>query len=305
MAHIPVLLKEVIHYLDLQPGDTILDATIDGGGHAAEILKAIGKNGKLIGIEQDKEILEQLELRIKNKELNSNLILINGNFRDLDELIAPYNIKSINGAIFDLGMSSLQLKESGRGFSFQKNEPLLMTFKSEIWPDDLTAKEIINRWNEKEIADVLYEYGEERYGRRIAKGIVEARKKEPIETTFDLVDVIRVNVPAAYRNPPAGGRRINCCTRTFQALRIAVNDELKALEEGIEKTWNLLSKKSKLVVISFHSLEDRIVKNFFREKFKNNKEGIILTKKPVTPAEEEIKLNPASASAKLRAIEKL
>lgn len=298
MGHIPVLLKEIIHYLDLQSGDTILDATVDGGGHAAAVCEEIGSNGLLIGIDQDKEILKATECKMKKSKCK--IILINGNFRDLDELVAPYNIKSIDGAIFDLGMSTLQLEESSRGFSFQRNEPLLMTFKSEIGPNNLTAKKIVNRWNEKEIADILYKYGEERYSRRIARGICEKRKKERIETTFNLVDIIRVSVPAAYRN----NRRINCCTRTFQALRIAVNDELRALEEGIEKSWNLLSKKSRLVVISFHSLEDRIVKNFLREKFKN-KEGVILTKKPIIPTEEEIKLNPASRSAKLRAIDKI
>lgn len=291
--HIPVLLKESVELLKPKRRDTILDATIDGGGHAKAILERIGEKGRLIGIDQDKKILENLKSE-------TNLILINGNFKDLDKLIAPYKIKKLDGAIFDLGMSTLQLEESGRGFSFQRNEPLLMTFKSEIGPSDLTAKEIINRWNEKEIADVIYKYGEERYSRRIARGICEKRKKERIETTFNLADIIRVSVPAAYRN----NRRINCCTRTFQALRIAVNDELNSLKQGLEKTWELLSRESRLVVISFHSLEDRIIKNFLREKFKN-KEGVILTKKPITPTEEEIKLNPASRSAKLRAAEKL
>jgi len=295
--HIPVLLKEAIEYLDPKPGDTILDATIDGGGHAAAICEKISSNGLLIGIDQDKEIIKAAESKMQ--KLKCKVILLNGNFRDLSELIAPYNIKSINGAIFDLGMSSLQLEESGRGFTFQKNEPLLMTFKSELDSNDLTAKEIINKWNEKEIGDVLYKYGEERYSRKIARGIIEARKKKPLETTFDLVEVIRVNVPAMYRN----NKRINCCTRTFQALRIAVNDELGALGEGIEKAWNLLSKKSRLVVITFHSLEDKIVKNFLKEKKEKGK-GKILTKKPIRPFLEEIKSNPRSASAKLRAIEK-
>ena len=197
--------------------------------------------------------------------------------------------------MFDLGMSSNQMEESGRGFSFQKDEPLLMNYGQD---NNLTAREIVNKWSEKDISDVLYKYGEERYSRRIAKNISETRK--PIETTFELVDIIRESVPGSYRNG-----RINCATRTFQALRIAVNDEINALKEGMEKVWKLLLLPgSRLVIISFHSLEDREVKNFFRE-LKNEKQGIILTKKPVVPTREEKKLNPRSRSAKLRAIEKL
>ncbi len=296
--HIPVLLKEVIYYLDPKPGDTILDATINGGGHAKEILRIIGENGRLIGIEQDAEILENLKSQISN--LKNNVILINGNFRDLDELLEPLNIKSINGALFDLGMSSVQLEDSGRGFSFQKDESLIMSYKSELKSNDLTARDILNKWSERDIADVLYKYGEERYSRRIARRIVERRKEKQIETTFELVEIIRLSVPPAYRN----NRRIHCATRTFQALRIVVNDELDAMREGIERAWGLISKDSKLVVISFHSLEDRIVKNFFR-KIADEGQGQILTKKPVTPNEEEQKLNPRSRSAKLRAIKKI
>jgi len=296
--HAPVLLKEVLYYLEPKPGDTILDATINGGGHAQEILKIIGENGKLIGIEQDAAILENLKSQISN--LKNNLILINGNFRDLDKLLEAYKIKKINGAIFDLGMSSVQLEDSGRGFSFQKEEPLIMSYKSDFKPNDLIARDLINKWSEREIADVLYKYGEERYSRRIARGIAERRKERPIETTSELVEIIRLSVPPAYRN----NRRIHCATRTFQALRIAVNDELEAMKEGMEKAWGLISKNSRLVVISFHSLEDRIVKNFFR-KIDDKKEGQILTKKPVIPKEGEQKLNPRSRSAKLRAIKKI
>jgi 16S rRNA (cytosine1402-N4)-methyltransferase len=300
MAHVPVLLKEAIYYLDPKPGDTILDATINGGGHARVIMQKIGEAGTLVGIDQDKKILENLKSEIRSTKSETNLILINGNFRDLDELLKNKNIKTINGAIFDLGMSSIQLEESGRGFSFQKDEPLLMTYKSEIGPNDLTARDILNKWNEKEIADVLYKYGEERYSRRIARKITEIRREKPIKTTFDLVELIRLSVPSAYRN----NRRIHCATRTFQALRIAVNDELNALPEGIKKAWKLLSIGSRLAVISFHSLEDRIVKNFFREMAQDG-QGKILTKKPIVPTNEEQKLNPRSRSAKLRVMEKI
>jgi 16S rRNA (cytosine1402-N4)-methyltransferase len=272
MAHVPVLLKESIYYLNPKSGDTILDATINGGGHAREILRIIKKTGQLIGIDLDKTQVPGAKV-------------IQGNFREADKLVR----EKLNGALFDLGMSSNQLEQSGRGFSFQKDEPLLMTYGQ----NDLTAREIINKWSEKDISDVLYKYGEERYSRRIAKNIIKAR---PIETTFELVDVIRASVPSSYRN-----KRINCSTRTFQALRIAVNDEINALKEGMEKVWKLLKPGGRMVIISFHSLEDREAKNFFK-KLKEEKQGIILTKKPIRAGEEEKKINPRSRSAKLRAI---
>ena len=295
--HAPVLLKEVIEYLKPEPGDIILDATIDGGGHAEAIMQKIGKTGTLIGIDQDAVILENLKSQISN--LKNNVILINGNFRNLDELLKNNNIEKIDGAIFDLGTSMLQLEESGRGFTFQKNEPLLMTYKSDINSTDLIAQDIVNKWSEKDIADILYKYGEERFSRRIAKNIVDIRERKEIKTTFDLSEIIRLSVPSFYRN----NQRLNCCTKTFQALRIAVNDELNAIEEGLSRVWKLLSAESRLVVISFHSLEDRIVKNFFKEKSKKE-EGLILTKKPIIPSQEEIISNFSSRSAKLRAIEK-
>jgi len=295
--HAPVLLKEVIEYLKPEPGDIILDATIDGGGHAEAIMQKIGKTGTLIGIDQDAVILENLKSQISN--LKNNVILINGNFRNLDELLKNNNIEKIDGAIFDLGTSMLQLEESGRGFTFQKNEPLLMTYKSDINSTDLIAQDIVNKWSEKDIADILYKYGEERFSRRIAKNIVDIRERKEIKTTFDLSEIIRLSVPSFYRN----NQRLNCCTKTFQALRIAVNDELNAIEEGLSRVWKLLSAESRLVVISFHSLEDRIVKNFFKEKSKKE-EGLILTKKPIIPSQEEIISNFSSRSAKLRVIEK-
>jgi len=292
------LLKEVMEYLDPKPGDVILDATLNGGGHSEEILKAIGKKGRLIGIEQDAAVLGKLKSRIKGNELWDRATLMNGNFRNLDKLLELCEVKKLDGALFDFGLSSLQLEESDRGFSFQRNAPLLMTFKSDPGPDDLTAADIVNDWDEKDIANVLYGYGGERHGRRIARSIVKAREEKRIETTFDLAEIVRRSVPAAYRKG-----RIDCCTRTFQALRIAVNDELNAIEEGIKKAWEMLSAGSRIVAISFHSLEDRIVKVFFREEAKKEK-GKILTKRPVVPSDEELFFNPRSRSAKLRAMEK-
>lgn len=283
--HTPVLLNEVIKYLDLKPGEVVLDATIDGGGHSREIIKYIMPGGFLIGIEQDEELLKKLnlELGIQNSEF------LCGNFRNLDKLLGSV---SLDGALFDLGMSSYHLDQSGRGFTFRKDEPLLMNYKSKLEPGDLTAEKILNNWTEKDLYQILKVYGEERQAGSIAKRIAEFRKKQLFKTTFDLVNVI-------------GGKqsRIHPATRTFQALRIAVNDEFNALAEGLMKVWDFLKKDGQLVVISFHSVEDRIVKDFLKEKA-IRKKGIILTKKPIRPIEEEIKLNPRSRSAKLRAIKK-
>lgn len=290
MPHVPVLLNEILQFLDPKPGNVILDATVDGGGHATEILKKILPNGKLVGIDQDKQLLDALNSQ-------KNTILINGNFRNLDKLLEPLKIKQLDGVLFDLGMSSLQLEQSGRGFTFQKDEPLLMTYKFPIDADDLTAQKILNEWPEKDIADVVYQYGEERYARRIAKNICEARKKNVFKSTFDLVDVIKKSIPFRHYY------KIHPATKTFQALRIAVNDEMIALSEGLEKSWKLLSSGSRLVTISFHSLEDRVIKNFFKNK-KNEEDAVILTKKPVFPSTEEIVANPRARSAKLRAAAK-
>lgn len=295
--HIPVLLKESIELLNPKIGDTILDATINGGGHSEEILKIIGEKGRLIGIDQDDGVLNKLKEKWKGRK---NILLARDNFRNLDEVLASLKIEKINGAIFDIGISSLQLEESGRGFSFQKDELLLMTMKAEIDPDELTAKEIINDWSEKDLADIIWKYGEERFSHKIARNIVKRREAKAIETTLELVDAIRESVPPFYRN----SRKINCATRTFQALRIAVNDELVALEEGLRKAWSFLNTSGRLAVISFHSLEDRIVKNYFKELAAKG-EGKIITKKPFSPAEEEKKSNPRSRSAKLRTIEKI
>ena len=294
--HIPVLLKESTECLNPKQGDVILDATINGGGHSEEILKMIGEKGRLIGIDQDDEVLNKLKEKWKDRK---NILLARDNFRNLDKVLESLKIEKINGAIFDIGVSSSQIDESGRGFSFQKDEPLLMTMKSRIEPDDLTAKEIVNIWSEKDLADTIWKYGEERFSRRIAKNIVRRRKAKKFETTMELVDAIRESVPSFYRN----GRKINCATRTFQALRIAVNDELGALKEGMEKAWSFLQGGGSLAVVSFHSLEDRIVKNYFKELAAKN-EGKIMAKKPIVPTEEEKKANPRSRSAKLRAIKK-
>jgi 16S rRNA (cytosine1402-N4)-methyltransferase len=319
--HKPVLLNEAIKFLEPKSGDIILDATIDGGGHAIEIFKKILPGGKLIGIDQDKQLLDafksqisisnfqtnfrprrirlwRTKFKIQNSKLQKNMILVNENFRNVDKILESLKIKKLDGALYDLGMSSAQLEESGRGFTFQKDEPLLMTYKFPLEMRDLTAGKILNTWPEKDISEILFRYGEERFARRIAKNIIEKRKKHPLKSTFDLVEIIMKSVPFRHY------RKIHPATKTFQALRIAVNDELNALKDGLEKVWEFFIPGSRLVVLSFHSLEDRIVKNFLKDK-KREGAAEIKTKKPVIPSEEEMALNPRSRSAKLRAAVKV
>lgn len=305
MPHAPVLLKEVIEYLNLKPGDKVIDATLDGGGHSLEILKKIGPRGKILGIEWDGELLKQFELKVKSLKFKNNFILVNDNYRNLKKIAGENNFLEANGILFDLGMSSWHLSESERGFSFQKDEPLDMRFQDrslkfkslKIKSGSLTAAEIVNMWPPEEIDKILQEFGEEKFSRPISKAIVEARKKKPIISTFQLIEVVKKAVPFWYQH-----RRINFATKTFQALRIAVNDELGNLEAGLIEMPKVLKKGSRGVVISFHSFEDRIVKNRFQEL---KKAGIaeIITKKPVRPATEEATENPRSRSAKLRAVE--
>ncbi|HCY17874.1 MAG: Ribosomal RNA small subunit methyltransferase H [Candidatus Nomurabacteria bacterium GW2011_GWC2_35_35] len=293
--HKTVLLNETIEGLNLQNKSVVLDATFGGGGHSKAILEKY-PNVKIIALDQDKSVSKSL--------IDPRISFHNLNFRDLDKVLE----KGVDGIIFDLGLSSDQLENSGRGFSFIKNEPLLMTMKENPRPEDLTASDIVNNWGEKSLADIIYGYGEERFSRRIAKGIIEARKKNKIETTWDLVKVIENNVPVAYRKG-----RLHFATKTFQALRIAVNDELRTLQTGLQKGFEILEKGGRISVISFHSLEDRIVKRFYKEKEKKGEAKLISArnefrsggnKEVILASAEEIKNNPRSRSGKLRILEK-
>ena len=304
MTHIPVLQKEVIDYLDPKPNENFIDATIGEGGHTAAILEKNKPNGKVLGIEIDPEILEKFKFQ-------DRLILVNDSYLNLKEIVKKYNFGPIKGILFDLGMSSWHLEESGRGFSFQKNEPLDMQYDES---SKLTAEEILNKWREEELEKILREYGQERFAQGIAKKIIETRRIRPIKTTFQLVEIIKIATPSWYHH-----QRIHFATKTFQALRIAVNDELETIKKGLSEALDVLEKEGRLVVISFHSLEDRIVKNFFSTFAKGfglrlDEVGLrpdevggqerkieILTKKPVRPSLEEIKTNKRSRSAKLRA----
>lgn len=293
--HIPVLQKEVIEYLKPKSGENFIDATINGGGHALAILEKIQPNGKLLGIDLDSDLIKNFELRINNREFLKNLILINDNYKNLDEIVLKNNFQP-DGILFDLGMSSNQLEKSGRGFSFLKDEFLDMRFSTK---QELTAYEIINSWNREKIAKILKEYGEEGFHNQIAAAIFNERRREKIKTTAKLVEVILKTVPAWYQK-----RKIHPATKTFQAIRIIVNDELNNIRVALIKSLGVLKKNGRLAVISFHGLEDGIVKNFFKEE-NENKTLKILTKKPITPSRKELLENPRSRSAKLRVAIKL
>ncbi|HEY4478729.1 MAG TPA: 16S rRNA (cytosine(1402)-N(4))-methyltransferase RsmH, partial [Candidatus Paceibacterota bacterium] len=295
-----ILLKESIDGLDIHTDDTYLDLTLGNAGHARYALEKMKGKITVIGIDEDIEALERSRQNLieKDKWDKDRIFLEKSNYRDIDKVLKDLRIEKVNRIMLDLGISSNQIEESGRGFTFQKDEPLLMTFAKNIRDDDLTAEYIVNNWAEESIADIIYGYGEERYARRIAKAIIVYRKKKVIQTTFELVEIIKSAVPRLYLTG-----RIHPATRTFQALRIAVNDELNGLKEVLNKGFERLEKGGRIAVISFHSLEDRIVKNFNKEKA-DNENAKIITKKPIIANDKEIEENPRARSAKLRIIEK-
>jgi 16S rRNA (cytosine1402-N4)-methyltransferase len=310
--HIPVLLREVLEYLNPCPGQKFIDATIDGGGHATAILEKIMPGGKLLGIEWDGELLKQLKFKIQGSKFKDGVVLVNDSYVNLKKVAEKYGFAEVDGIIFDLGMSRWHLEEAGRGFSFLKDEPLDMRYSSREFPisnsqfPKRTAAEIVNRSSYDELVRILKEYGEERFAKSIAAAIVEARKIEPVVSTFQLVEIIKNSTPFWYRRRriPQGGtsgilRGRHFATKTFQALRIAVNDELENLKAGLWQAEELLRNGGRMAVISFHSLEDRIVKNFFRDSVKEKRLNI-LTKKPVRAGLAEIAVNPSARSAKLR-----
>jgi len=287
--HISVLKKQVLEYLNPKPDENFIDATIGQAGHSLTILEQNKPKGKILGIELGKEVYKSL--LAKNIK---RLVLVNDSYLNLKEIVEKKKFKNISGILFDLGFSSWHLENSGRGFSFKKNEPLDMRYTV---LSKLTAKEIVNNWTEKEIEKILKKYSQEKFAKRISKRITEQRKLKPIKTTFDLIEIIKQSVPSWYQH-----KRIHFATKTFQALRIAVNDELNNLKETLPQALEILEKGGRLVAISFHSSEDRIVKNFLKENFKSLR---ILTKKPIRSSKSEIINNPRSRSAKLRAAVKI
>lgn len=308
--HRPVLLDECIKSLNIRSDGVYLDGTLGGAGHSVEILRKLDK-GTLIGIDQDEEALKASSERLRKANVAAQLILIKGNFRNMARLLNQHNVHSVDGILLDIGVSSHQLDEAGRGFSYQQDAPLDMRMDRE---KELDASTIVNTYDENAIRDIIREYGEENWAVRIASFIVKARENSRIETTGQLVDIIKAAIPAnARREGPHPAKR------TFQALRIAVNDELGALKEALNDAVGLLNPEGRISVITFHSLEDRIVKNEFQKREKpctcppsfpvcvcgKKPELKVITKKPVLPSNEETDQNPRSRSAKLRTAEKI
>ena len=307
-GHRTVLLHEAVESLSLKENDVVVDGTLGGAGHALAIAKQLGNGGTLIGVDADSDAIGRARDMLADAQAPGNtgspvpltgdgptVLLINDNFRNLKMALASVRIEGVDKVLFDLGWSQFQLS-AGRGFSFQTDEPLSMSYaKSQT----LTAETIVNEWSEESISDVLFGFGEERYSRRIAERIVRERGTKHIATARDLAEIVRAAVPAVYRHA-----KIHPATKTFQALRIAVNDEFGALKDGMNAAWQLLRKGGRLAIISFHSSEDRIVKHRFAEWAREG-QGNLITRRPITPSEREVKENPRSRSAKLRVIEKI
>lgn len=297
MTHISVLKDELVDGLEIKSGDIVVDGTLGGGGHTREVIERFGKSVKIICFDLDLDAIKRVKEDTKN--LDCDITFVNSGFQDIDKALENLGLKQIDRLMLDLGLSSFQIESSDRGFSFQRDEPLLMTMKKDPSPEDLTAREIVNNWGEETLANIIYGFGEERYSRKIAEAIVLSRQDKEIKTTFDLVKIIDQACGKYYKKS-----KIHPATKTFQALRIAVNRELNNLEEVIDKGFNKLNIGGRIGIISFHSLEDRIVKREFRN-FKEKNLVKIISKKPITPSEREIKNNPRSRSAKLRIIEKI
>jgi 16S rRNA (cytosine1402-N4)-methyltransferase len=293
--HRSVLLQEAVKYLEVKQDDTVVDATLGGAGHARELAARLGEAGTLIGFDLDHDAIVRAQDALKDAKCQVELV--EKNFRELGSVLTGRSVREIHKALFDLGWSSFQL-EAGRGFSFNTNDPLVMTYTANP-STGLTASRIVNVWAESSLADIIYGWGEERYSRRIAHALVERRAVQPFTTARELAETIASAVPAAYRHG-----KIHPATKTFQALRIAVNDELGALKEGLENAWAHLSVGGRIAVITFHSIEDRQVKQYFAALQKSGA-GKKLTKKPVVPSDAELKENPRARSAKLRVIEKI
>jgi len=294
--HVPVMLQEVIDYLRLEPGQTIVDATLGCGGHSLEILKRITPGGRLIGLDRDEDSLAICKERLS--EFKESCEFVHANFSDLDQVLEKQGIDKIDGIVFDLGISTHQLKDAQRGFSFQEEGPLDMRLDKSSY---ISAYDLVNNLNENEISHMLWNFGQERWHNRIARYIIEERRNQPIATTAQLATLVMRAIPFKYRK---SYYRIHPATRTFQAIRIAVNRELEILESVVKKAVAVLNEQARICVISFHSLEDRIIKHTFRAL---KAEGMvdIITPKPLIPTVSEIERNPPSRSSKLRVAQRI
>lgn len=286
--HLRVLLSEVIGLLRVEIGHWYIDATAGGGGHTREILAA---GGKVLGVDQDPDAIQQLEAEFSTQIEEKQLVLVKSNFANLSTIVKDKEIKMVKGVLLDLGTSTYQIKHSGRGFSFRTNEPLDMRMSA----TGMTAANIINSYSKEQLYDLIRKYGEEQAADRIAEAIVRIRALDQIRTTSQLATIIREAVKRQ-------GKEIDPATKTFQALRIEVNQELNVLKQVMPQIVEMLEKNGRGIIISFHSLEDRVVKQFI-----SSNEGVLknLTKRPVRPTDEEIAINRAARSAKLRAFEKI
>jgi 16S rRNA (cytosine1402-N4)-methyltransferase len=293
MKHITVLLHEAVDALALTPASVVVDATLGAGGHSTEIASRLGKSGVLIAIDAD-----QIAVDAFMPQTKATVIKVCDNFSNITDILATHEITAVDAVLADLGWRTDQFLEEGRGFSFNDDTALVMTY-GQTDQYLFTAYNVVNEWAEESLADVIYGYGEEKLARKIAKAIVTARAESPIVTAKQLANVITSAVGASYRR-----LRIHPATRTFQALRIVVNDELARLDSFITDAFALLCPGGRLAIISFHSLEDRIVKHRFRS-FAHDQVGTLVTKRPIVPLQEEIIINPRARSAKLRVIQKI
>lgn len=289
--HQPVLVKEILEYLNPRPNQNFIDATVGDGGHAEKILENTKPNGRLIAIDRDFESIIRAKSNLS--KFGNRVLFINDSFGNLSEIVKNSQIKAISGILFDFGMSSSQLENSGRGFSFQKDEILDMRYDIKM---PITAEDIINGYSEKELADIFKKWGEDPNANKIANAIAENRRKNRLKTTGELINIISKVARRRGRLHPA--------TLVFQALRIEVNGELREIERALETVPEILNKNDRAAFVSFHSLEDRLVKNWSKNL---NKTSVIkiLNKKPITASFQELKINPRSRSAKLRIVEKI
>ena len=308
--HVSVLLTEVIDYLDPEEGDIVYDGTLGGAGHTVEIIKVIAPTGKVIGVDLNSQTLSTATSRLKS--FAGNILPVNDNFANIKNILSKLNIKKVNKILLDLGLSSFLIDRSGRGFSYLRNERLDMRFSPDTRPD---AYEVINKYPEKRLKEIFLKYGEERFSGRIATNIIRHREGKSIETTGDLVDIVKRSVPRNYGKYRKG----NPAKRIFQAVRIEVNRELESLSKVMDDGFEVLEKGGRMVIISYHSLEDKLVKRRFKEfegictcppglpvcRCGVEKKAEILTRRAIFPSKGEQEKNPRSKSARLRAIEKI
>ncbi|MDA1337592.1 MAG: 16S rRNA (cytosine(1402)-N(4))-methyltransferase RsmH [bacterium] len=290
--HIPVLKNEVIKYLDPKPNQNFIDATLGDGGHALAILEKTGPKGKVLALDLDVDAIKRVKTKAKEAGVGARLTMIEDNFANIAGTTQKEKFKPVHGILFDLGLSSNQLEKSGRGFTFQKSEPLDMRYSKE---SPTTAEKIVNFWSKRDLEFILKDYGEEEFSKEIAKAIIEARATKNITHTNHLVDIVKEATPKWYHT-----KKIHTATKTFQALRMAVNQELDNLKLALRQAVDIVENEGTIAVISFHSLEDRMVKNFFQD----NPQLTTITKKPIIAGEGEVKKNPRSRSAKLRVARK-